>query len=155
DQLGFRPHEDRADLEHPPARGPSERHAPRVAGHTPEFRVRERMGRGNVDDTLDVIAVDQPLNGADEVLVVDPRHELAAVTGPAAKAMARQREERVEYAARIRTQRHGRSKGNLPGSIGRGLLEGLFPRPRDVDAESPRAWGVRFAAAKNAGVLVV
>ena len=69
--------------------------------------------------------------------------------------MACQREERVEHASGIRTQRHRRSKGDLPGSIRRGLLEGLLPRPRDVDAESPRVGRVRFLAAKNAGVLVV
>src|SRR5262245_23702124 len=87
--------------------------------------------------------------------MVNPRHELPSVTGTAAEAMTDQAEERVEHAARIRTQRHCRPKRNFPRSIDNGLFEGTLPRPRDDDAKSPGVWCPWFAATENTCVLVV
>ncbi len=64
------------------------------------------FGAATFTTPVDVIAVDQPSNRRDEVLIVNPRHELPAVTGAAAEAVACQPEERVEHASRVRTQGH-------------------------------------------------
>ena len=129
--------------------------AARLTKHLHELCVRQGVRRRDVHGSFDVIAVDQPPNRRDEVLIVNPRHELPAVTGAAAEAVACQPEERVEHASSVRTQRHRRPKRNLPSSIGNGFLEGALPRACDVDAESPGVWCARFVAAENARVLVV
>jgi hypothetical protein len=98
---------------------------------------------------LDVIDVDQPPDGRDEVVMVNPRHELASVTGTAAEAAACQAEERVEHASRVRTQGHSGPEGHLPSSIRSGFLEGALPRACDVSAESPGV-GCAWFAAENA-----
>ena len=114
-QLGFRAHEDGANLEHPLVRRQAERDAARLAEHPHELRVRQGIWRRDVHGAVDVVAIDQPPNRRDEVLVVNPRHELPAVAGAAAEAVARQAEERVEHASRVRTQRHRRPQRNLSG----------------------------------------
>ncbi len=99
----------------------------------------KRIRRRDVHDAVDVIALDQPPNRCDEVLVVNPRHELPAVAGAAAEAAACQPEERVEHASRVRTQGHRRPKRHLPSAVGHGFVERALPRTCDVDAESPGA----------------
>src|SRR3954454_19553672 len=87
--------------------------------------------------------------------MVNPRHELPAVTGTAPEPVAGEPEERVEHATQVRAQRHCRPKCNLPSSFGDGLFEGVLPRPCDVNAEPPGVWSARFVAAENARVLVI
>ena len=65
-----------------------------------------RIRRRDVHDSLDVFAIDQPPHSRREVVVMDPRHELTAVAGTAAKAQARETEQRVEDASGIGTQGH-------------------------------------------------
>ena len=61
------------------------------------------LRRGDVDDAVDVVALDQPADRRDEVVVVDPRHELPAVAG----ACRRGRGERDRAACRRLRPRPG------------------------------------------------
>jgi len=80
DQLGLRPHEDSTKLEHPFGRGQPKRDTPRVAEATHERSVRQGVGRCDIDRTVHLMVVDQPVDRADEVDFVDPRHILPSVT---------------------------------------------------------------------------
>jgi len=74
--------------------------------------------------------LDQPPHRRDEVLMVNPRHELPAVTSTAPEAVTCQADERVEHASRVRAQCHGRPKRNLSSSICNGFLEGTPYSPQ-------------------------
>jgi len=62
----------RADLEHRPIRGKTDRHAGGFAQQPHERPVRQRMGRADVHDAVQLVVIDQPPHGPDEVGVVDP-----------------------------------------------------------------------------------
>ena len=104
-ELGFRAHEDGTNLEHPLA-GRQARRTPQASRST---RMNSAFGNGFGAATF-TIPLDRRARSASEppheVLVVNPRHELPAMTGTAAEAVACQPEERVEDAAAIRTQGH-------------------------------------------------
>src|SRR5262249_30469288 len=91
----------------------------------------------------------------DEVFVVDPRHELAAVAEAAAETAADQADERIEHTARIGAQGHRGAQRDLSRALGDRLRERLLPRQRDVDAEPPRARRGCLTTAEDTGSLVV
>src|SRR5688572_2186247 len=101
------------------------------------------------------MTVDQPAHGGDEVFIVDPGHELAAVPGAAAKAATYQSDQRVEHSTRIRAQRHRRPERHLSRSRRNGFIERLFPCPCDVDAEPPSTRRGGFRPAEPTGRFIV
>src|SRR5437773_7970358 len=86
---------------------------------------------------------------------MNPGHELPAIASPSAEAASYKTQERVEHAARIRTQRHRRPKCDLPSMFENHLVEGALPLTGDIDAESPRAGRGRFLPAEEPGTLVI
>jgi hypothetical protein len=109
-EFGFRAHENGTDLQHPFRGGEAERNATRLAQYLHELRVRQGVWRRDVHRSFHVIAVDQPSHGRNEVVVVNPRHELPPVTCTAPKTMTYEAEKRVEDTSSVRTQGHCRPK---------------------------------------------
>ena len=127
-----------------------------VAKYPHELCVRQGIRRRDVHGSVDVVAIDQPPNRRDEVLVVNPRHELPAVTGTAAEAVACQAEERVEHASSVRTQRHRRPKRNLPSSDRSTASSKARSHARATSMLNRQELGAFGSlAAENARVLVV
>src|SRR5262245_14777184 len=87
DEFGLRTHENGTDLEHPSLCREAEPDATRLTKYLHELRVRKGIRRRDVHGSVDVIALDQPSNRRDEVLIVNPRHELPSVTCTAAEAV--------------------------------------------------------------------
>jgi hypothetical protein len=54
-------HQDRSDLEHPAHRGQANPGARYLAKDAHELGVRQRVRRGNVDHTIEVFVLEQPL----------------------------------------------------------------------------------------------
>src|SRR5882757_8306163 len=99
--------------------------------------------------------IDQPADRLYEVLVVDPRDVLPAVSRTSAEAAAHEAEERVEDASPVRAQHDGGAKLHLSRPRSRSLVESPLPGLRDVDAEPPGFRDAGFRAAEDAGGLVV
>ena len=87
DQLGLGPQQPRPDFEHPPRR---------LAEVPHELGVGQRLGRGDVARTRDLLVLDQPVDRTDEVGVVDPRDVLPAVAGPSPESATDEPQERIE-----------------------------------------------------------
>src|SRR5262245_7401603 len=104
EKLGLGPHEDGADLEHPAARRQPDGYSPRPPQRGHEVAVRKGVGRRQVHRAGHLAPVQEPVDRANEVLVVDPGDVLLAVAGRASEAPAHQPENRVEDAASIRAQ---------------------------------------------------
>src|SRR5689334_1969735 len=83
----FRAQENGADLQHPLAGRESERNTGSLAKDLHELRIRQRIRGRDVDDARDFLVIDQPAGGCDEILVVDPRHELPPITSASAEAV--------------------------------------------------------------------
>lgn len=92
-------------LEHPPCGRQSNPNAIRVAQDAHELLVGHRVRGGDVDDAVDLIVRNQPAHGADEILLVDPRHELPAVSDRPALPATDEREQRIEDTSPIRSLR--------------------------------------------------
>ena len=91
--------------------------------------------------------IDQPADRLYEVLVVDPRDILTAISRTSAQAAAYEPEERVEYASPIRAQHDGRAELHLPSPWSWSLVESPLPGFGDVDAEPPGFRDAGFRAA--------
>ena len=91
---------------------------PRQRAH--ELTLRQRTGGGEVHRPGEVVPVDQELDRADEIVVVDPGHVLRAARDGSAEPEPRQPQQDVEDAAAIGTHHHGRAQGDLAGVRGVG-----------------------------------
>jgi hypothetical protein len=91
----------------------------------------------------------------DDVGVVDPRHVLSPIARAAAEAEAGEGGERGEDAAAVGAHHHRGAQQHQPRRRRRVLVGGVLPRPRDVDAESPRVGHAGLVPAEDAGPLVV
>src|ERR1051325_8809713 len=80
-EFGFTPHECRTNLEHPVSGRQTERHTVRFSKRPHELRIGQWVRRCEVHGAVDVALLDQPPNRRDEILVVNPRHELTTVAG--------------------------------------------------------------------------
>ena len=144
-ELGLRAHQDSADLQHPAAGWQSQRSSRGFAQDAHEVGIRQWIGSRHVHDALDLVMVDEPANGGNEVLVVNPRHELPAISSSPAEAPSSERQKRVEDAAggsarRRRELEHDRrevrgrlQEAELHGGWGASRVEGGLenrPRPR-------------------------
>src|SRR5213075_1401196 len=76
-----------------------ETHPARLAQRAHEVAVRNGIRRGEIDDAVDLIVVDQPAHGTHEVLLVNPRHHLPSVADVSAEAETREAAEDVEGSA--------------------------------------------------------
>src|SRR5262245_60887555 len=79
-QLSLGAHQYRASFQHPPRRRQAYPHASRTPDFPHELRVRQRRRRCHVDGAGDVVVFDQPPDRADEVDLVNPRHELVTAS---------------------------------------------------------------------------
>src|SRR5262249_4843048 len=105
--------------------------------------------------SFDLAVLEQPINGPDEILIVDPGDVLAAVSRPPSQTVPYQTQQHIEYAAAVRAHRHRRAQRNLARLRYDRFIEGAFPTTRHVDAESPRIRRTRLGTAQDAGRLVV
>src|SRR5437667_10298815 len=106
-QLGLAPEQPRADLQHPGGGGQAQPHPPRLAQRAHEVGVGQRRGRSEVDGAVDLVVLDQPIDGAHEVPVMDPRDVLPAVAGLPAEAEAHEAQQQVEHAAAVGAHHDG------------------------------------------------
>src|SRR4029079_9186913 len=79
DQLRLRSDHRGAGVHHLDRHRASEMRAPLGAQHFEKLRVRQRIRRGEVHGTRDLAMRDDPTNGAEKVIDVNPRQELASV----------------------------------------------------------------------------
>jgi hypothetical protein len=133
-ELAFSTHERRSDLEHPLRARHTERYTVRVTKHSHEVGIRQWVWRCDVHDAVDLMPLNQPAHGREEILVVNPRNKLSAISGGSAETVSNESEKRIEHASWVRAHRHRRSKRNLSGPTERHLVKGALPRPRNVDA---------------------
>src|SRR3954451_19633345 len=121
-----------------PFRRDAERYAPRLANCSHEVGVRQRIRRGDIDDAVDEALLDQKADGANKILVVNPRHELPPVARLAAEAEAHEVEEDGERSAGI--GRHDDSGAQLHLARARSLrlIDCALPIASDLEAEPPR-----------------
>ena len=87
------------------------------------------FGAARLTGAGEVVAVDQPAHGADEIALVDPRHELPAVAGASAEPAAHEPEQHVEHAAAVRAHDHRRAQQHLPRARRRRLVAAPAPTP--------------------------
>ena len=80
-QLGLRPHEDGADLQHPPGRRQADRHPSACRSSRMNSAFGSGFGEATLTAPSTLVVLDQPAYGLDEILVVDPRHVLPAIAG--------------------------------------------------------------------------
>src|SRR5688572_23509835 len=102
---------------------------------------------------MKVVPCHQEFNCAYKVSFMDPGNELTAACDRAAQTAASEPEKNREDASRVGSHHHGRTEGHLAGTWRVGFLLRSFPSLRDVDAEAPVPWSVRFFAAYESGRL--
>src|SRR2546426_5140298 len=154
-QLGLAPEQPRADLQHPGGGGQAQPHPPRLAQRAHEVGAGQGMGRAEVDGAVDLVVLDQPIDGAHEVPVMDPRHVLPAVAGLAPEAEAHEAQQQVEHAAPVGAHHDGRAQRHLARAWRRRRVERALPRRGHVDAEAPGVGRPGLGAAEDARGLVV
>src|SRR5271165_3042419 len=99
DQFGFRAEKESGDGQEWARGRKSVGHAGGIAQGGHELAIGKGIGRGEVDCSVDVVAVDEELDGAGEIERVDPGDELAAIALLAAEAEADETEQEGECAA--------------------------------------------------------
>jgi hypothetical protein len=119
-----------------------------------ELAIRQRVRRGDVHGSFDAVVLDDPLDGANEVVFVNPRHVLQSVA-EAAEAEADLAKECVERAAALGAHHHRRAHLHFARGRHDGQIDLALPRLRDVSAEAPLRRRVRLVPAENAAVLVI
>src|SRR2546426_11821959 len=154
-QLGLAPEQPRADLQHPGGGGQAQPHPPRLAQRAHEVGVGQGMRRGEVDGAVDLVVLDQPIDGAHEVPVMSPRDVLPAVAGLAPEAEAHEAQQQVEHAAPVGAHHDGRAQRHLARAWRRRRVERALPRRAYADAEAPRVGRSGLGAAEDARGLVV
>src|SRR5262245_33005200 len=99
--------------------------------------------------------LDEKLDGANEIRVMNPRDVLAPVAGASTETAAHQAEQRVEDSTPIGAHDHGRTHQDAPRVRDARRVARTFPVLRDLDAEMPRGRRTRFVTADLSGCLIV
>src|SRR5687767_5566870 len=99
DQFSFSADHPRPNLQHPFSGRETDPNSPRLPQHAHELRIRKRLGRRQVHGAIDIVMLEQPVNRANEILLVNPRDILPAITSAPTQSEAHQAQERVEYPA--------------------------------------------------------
>ena len=71
------------------------------------------MRGDQIHDTAEILFQDQPLHGATEILLMNPRDELPALTHLSTQSQFRQSSQNVKNATTVVTQDHGRAQGHF------------------------------------------
>src|SRR4029077_8293074 len=117
----------------------------RVTQLAHEFRIRQRIGRADVDDTADAVVVDQESYCTNKIIFVNPGDELPTAGGGSTDAKSDHSEKMRENSAPVRAHGHRRSHDHGARSWQwTGLSHRLLPRLGDVDAETPGFGSARF-----------
>ena len=126
-QLAFGAKKEGAAFEHAARGGQADGHVALAAEAAHHFFVGERMRGGEVDDAVETVVVDEPLDGAAEVGCVNPRDHLPAAGHGAAQAEARETSEDGEYAPAAAAENHGGTEGDFARGRNGGRGEFAFP----------------------------
>lgn len=118
-QFRLCPHQKRADFNHPPSCGQSESHTAGSSQMPHELCVRQGVRRRQIHSTVELLAIDQPVDGVDEILLVNPRDILTSVADRSTEACQCQTAQNVEDASTVRAHRHRRPEENLTRARGR------------------------------------
>lgn len=78
DQLGFCAKDQGTNFQHPTRCRQTELGSPRPPQHSHELGVRQWMRRREIDGAFQLV-IDQPLDSADKIHVVDPRDKLPSI----------------------------------------------------------------------------
>lgn len=146
-QFGVGTQRERAQSDHPLRGGQPQRDAPGGPQRAHEVPMGQRTGRGEIHRTGQIAPVDQELDRADEVAVMDPGHILRAARDRPAQPQPHQPQQHIEDPAAVRAHHHGGPQRDLTGIRGGGLLLRPLPLLGDLDAERPvvRDAGLRTA----------
>ena len=156
DQLRFRPQKEGAYLEHPPGSGQANPRAPRRAQTPHEFRIRQRMGRTQINRAAQRLMFDKPGNGADKVQLMDPRYVLTAIAMPASQPKSNQPQQHIKRSTGIRTHHDRRAHQDQPRARQSPcLFRRLFPGLRHIDTEPPSVRRPRFRSPQDPPGLII
>src|SRR5579875_3837098 len=154
-QLGFGAKQEGSDGESPGGRGDGEiAGAPGRAKAAHEAPIGEGAGRGYIHRTGEFFVLDQELDGAREVDVVDPGDVLPAGSHPAAETPADQTQKGIEGSAGIGTHDHASAHGDAAGLREFRSEQRGSPGLGDFDAETPAAGRIGLVATDLAGDIV-
>src|SRR4029077_4877769 len=93
------------------------------------FALRNRIRRGQVDRSAEIVPFDQPLDGSAEIVTVDPRDELFSSGYRSSKAKPCQGSKDPKDAALSRSEDDRAPQCDFACRRGLGLVECFFPSP--------------------------
>src|SRR5437667_387625 len=102
------------DLKHPARRGQSKGHSALSTDDSHHLALRNRVRRGHVDRPGEIVALDQPFDGAAEIFFVNPRNELVPTGNRASQPPSREASESSVYTPLARCEDH--SSARAPSS---------------------------------------
>src|SRR5437773_7578263 len=124
------------DLKHPARRGQSKGHAALSTADPRHLALRNRVRRGHIDRHGEIVALNQPFDGAAEIFFVNPRNELVPAGNRASQPPSREASESSVYTPLARCEDHSSAQRNLPRGRRPRFIEGLLPSARDLDGKA-------------------
>ena len=136
-QLWFSTHEESGDLEQGPGGGDAVGHLPRIAQGLHELSIGQRVGSSEVDWAGDVFMLDEEVDGAGKVSLVNPGDELAAIALGSTEANADEVEQDGEGASGNRAEDNGAAQSDFARAWRGDGEEECFPVLGDADGKIP------------------
>src|SRR5437773_12311040 len=121
------------DLKHPARRGQSKGHSALSTDDSHHLALRNRVRRGHIDRPGEIVALDQPFDGAAEIFFVNPRNELVSTGNRASQPPSREAPESSSYTPLAPCDDHARAERNPPRGRRPRCRERLAPGARDFE----------------------